>query len=50
MGVVVCSTAFGFAISEVKAEIMCSRMKKMPEATAIFSVEAADQVHNQTNH
>ena len=30
-------------------EIMCLRMKRMPESTAIFSVEAAGQVYNQTN-
>ena len=42
--VVVC-TAFGLTKSEAKTEIMCL----MPETTAIFSVEAAGQVYNQTN-
>ena len=28
---------------------MCLRAKRMPESTAIFSVEAAGQVYNQTN-
>ena len=28
---------------------MCSRAKGMPESTAIFSVEVAGQVYNQTN-
>ena len=46
--VVVCA-AFGLTVSEVKTEIMCLRTKGMPESTAIFSVEAADQVYNQTN-
>ena len=46
--VVVCA-AFGLAVSEAKTEIMCLRAKGMPEATAIFSVEAAGQVYNQTN-
>ena len=36
-------------VSEVKTEIMCLRTKGMPESTAIFSVEAAGQVYNQTN-
>ena len=45
---VVC-TAFGFTVSEAKIEIMCLRAKGMPESTAIFSVEAAGQVYNQTN-
>ena len=38
--VVVCA-AFGLTVSEVKTEIMCLRMRGMPESTAIFSVEAA---------
>ena len=46
--VVVC-VAFGLTVSEAKTEIMCLRAKGMPESTAIFSVEAADQVYNQTN-
>ena len=28
---------------------MCLRAKRVPESTAIFSVEAAGQVYNQTN-
>ena len=46
--VIVCA-AFGRTVSEAKTEIMCLRVKGMPESTATFSVEAADQVHNQTN-
>ena len=46
--VVVC-VAFGLIVSEAKTEIMCLRAKGMPESTAIFSVEAAGQVYNQTN-
>ena len=44
----VCAT-FGLTVSEAKTEIMCLRIKGMPESLAIFSVEAAGQVHNQTN-
>ena len=46
--VVVCA-AFGLAVSEAKTEIMCLRAKRVLESTAIFSVEAAGQVYNQTN-
>ena len=46
--VVVCA-AFGLTVSEAKTEMMCSRAKGMPESTATFSVEAAGQVHNETN-
>ena len=46
--VVVCA-AFGLTISKAKAEIMRLGTKGMPESTAIFSVEAAGQVYNQTN-
>ena len=45
--VVVCAT-FGLTVSEAKTEIMCLRAKGMPESIAIFSVEAAGQVYNQT--
>ena len=48
-GIVVVCAAFGLTISEAKTEIMCLRVKGMPESTAIFSVEAAGQVYNQTN-
>ena len=46
--VFVCA-AFGLTVSEAKTEIMCLRAKGMTECTAIFSVEAAGQVYNQTN-
>ena len=46
--VVVCA-AFGVAVSEAKTETMCLRAKGMPASIAIFSVEAAGQVYNQTN-
>ena len=46
--VVVCA-AFCLTVSEAKTETMCLRAKGMPEVTAIFSVEAADQMYNQTN-
>ena len=50
MGVIVAvCPAFGLTVSEAKTEIMCSRAKGMPESAAIFSVEAACQVYNQTN-
>ena len=50
MGVIVVTcAAFGLTVSEAKTEIMCLRAKGMPECTATFSVEAADQVYNQTN-
>ena len=50
MGVIaVVYAAFGLAVSEAKTKIMCLRAKEMPESTAIFSVEAAVQVYNQTN-
>ena len=50
MGVIVVVCAeFGLTISEAKTEIMCIRAKRMPESTAIFSVEVAGQVYNQTN-
>ena len=45
---VVCE-AFDLTVPEAKTEIMCVRMKRMPESAAIFSVEAAGQVDNQTN-
>ena len=50
MGViaVVCA-AFGLTVSEAKTEVTCLRAKGMPESTAIFSVEAAGQVYNQTH-
>ena len=38
--VVVCAV-FGLTVSEVETEIMCTRAKGLPEATATFSVEAA---------
>ena len=48
MIVVVCA-AFGLTVLKTKTEIMRLRAKGMPEPTAIFSVEAAGQVYNQTN-
>ena len=48
MVVVVCA-AFGLTVSEAMTEIICLRTKRMPESTARLSVEAAGQVHNQTN-
>ena len=49
MGViVVVYAAFDLNVSETKAEIMPLRTKGMPESTAVFSVEAACQVYNQT--
>ena len=50
MGViVVVYAAFGLTVSEAKTEIVCLRAKGMSESTAIFSVEVAGQVYNQTN-
>ena len=46
--VVVC-VAFDLTVSETKTEIMYLCAKGMPKSTAIFSVEAAGQVYNQTN-
>ena len=46
--VVVCA-AFDLTVSEAKTEIMCLRIKGMLESTALFSVEAAGQVYNQTD-
>ena len=46
--VIVCA-AFGLTLSEANIEIMCLHMKGMPEPIAMFSVEAAGQVYNQTN-
>ena len=51
MGMIVVScAAFGLSVSEAKPNTMCLRTKGMPEATAVFSVEAAGQVYNQTNN
>ena len=50
MGVIeVVHAAFDLTVSEAKTEIVCLRMKWMPESIATFSVEAAGQVYNQTN-
>ena len=46
--VVVC-VAFGLTVSETKTEIMCLRTKGVPESIAIYNVEAAGQMYNQTN-
>ena len=45
---VVCA-AFGLIVLETTTEIMRLRAKRMPESTAMFSVEAAGQVYKQTN-
>ena len=50
MGVIVgVCVAFGFTVSKIKAEIIRLRTKRMPDSTAIFSVEAASLVCKQTN-
>ena len=50
MGVIVnVCAAFGLTVSEAKTEIMCLRMKVMPESTATFIVEAPGQAYSQTN-
>ena len=36
-------------IGAQESDIICLRTKGVPESTAIFSVEASGQVHNQTN-
>ena len=41
--------AFGLTVLTAKTETVCLRTKGMLESTAIFSVEAVDQVYNQTN-
>ena len=41
--------AFGLTVSEAKNEMMCLRTKGMLESSALFSVESAGQVYNQTN-
>ena len=46
--VVVCA-AFGLTVPEAKTEIICQRAMWMPEATTMFSVEAAGEIYNQTN-
>ena len=47
--IVVLCLAFVLTISEAETEIMCLRMKGLPESTVTFSLEAAEQVYNQTN-
>ena len=45
MGVIVAVyAAFSLTESEAETDIMCKQTKGMPEATAIFRVEAAGQV------
>ena len=46
--VVVCAT-FRLTVSEAKTEIMYLRTKDILESTAMFSVEAAGEMDNQTN-
>ena len=40
-------TAFGLTVSEAKTEVMNLRTRRMPDAAATFSVEAAGQVYKQ---
>ena len=47
--IVVVRAAFGLTASEVKPEVMCLRVKRMPGSTAVSSVEEAGQVYNLTN-
>ena len=47
--IVVVGAAFGLIVSEARTKIMCLRAKGVPESTATFSVEAVDQVYDQTN-
>ena len=47
--IVVVYAAFGLTELEAKTEMICRSTSEMSEATAIFSVEAAGQVYNQTN-
>ena len=50
MGVIVVVwAAFGLTVSKAMTETMCLHAKRIPESTAIFSVEAAGQVYNHTN-
>ena len=50
IGVIAVTCAvFGLTVSEAKIEIVCLRTKGIPESNAIFSVETACQVFNQTN-
>ena len=49
VGVTVVCAAFGLRVSEAKTEMISLRTKRMPESTAMFSVEAVGQVYNQTN-
>ena len=46
--VVVCAT-FGLTVSEVKTGIICLQTKDILDSTAMFSVEAAGEMDNQTN-
>ena len=47
--VVVVSATFGLTVSGAKTEIMRLRTKGILESTAIFSVETAGEMDNQTN-
>ena len=47
--IVVVFATFTPTVSEAKTEIMRSCTKRIPEPTAIFSVEEAGQVYNQAN-
>ena len=49
-GIVVVCTSFGLTISdEAETENICLRTKEMAEPIAMFNIEAAGQVHSQTN-
>ena len=47
--IVVVGVAFGLTVSEAKTEIICFRAKGILESIAIFNVETADQMYNQTD-
>ena len=47
--IVIMSATCCLTVSKVKDEITCSRTKGRPELIAVFSLEAAGQVYNQTN-
>ena len=47
--IVVMCAASGLIVSDAKTEIMCLRTKGMPEPIAMFNIEGAGQVYNQTN-
>ena len=48
-GIVAVCAAFGLPCRKAQTEVVCLRTMRMPESTAMYSVEAAGQVYNQTN-